>query len=52
MRAPCLGYHSNDSRAMAMDSSVVGATFTIVKLAAWLLMNLPAGLVHSAMPSR
>ena len=50
--APCLGYQTNDSSLAAIDSSRVGAQLTIVKLAAWLLMNWPTGFVQAAMPSR
>ena len=50
--APCFGYQTNDSSEFARASSLVFATLTIVKLAAWLLTNLPTGSVHSAIPSR
>src|SRR3954471_24018940 len=49
---PCFGYHSNDSFATSVASSVVGAQWTIVNVAAVSLRNLPAGCVHSDRPLR
>src|SRR4029079_2771417 len=49
---PYFGYHSNDSRATSVASSLVGAQATIVKVAAVSLTNLPAGWPHAARPLR
>ena len=51
-RAPLRGYHSKDSADTSTDSDTVGATLTIVKVAAWSLTKRPTGSVQAAMPSR
>jgi hypothetical protein len=51
-RAPVFGYHSKDSRALAMASSRSGAQMAMVKVAAWLLTKAPIGFSHALTASR
>src|SRR3954470_3747455 len=51
-RAPCTGYHSNDSRAVAHASSRDGAHTVIVKVAASSCTYLPIGVVHDCTGGR